>query len=92
MGNSKGSSKPSPLPICTPYRGQDSNGAVRWFILLQGAGANRSNPVFLSFKQLVAFETAADAELFCQMANASFLSFPFSTQPKHKTNAHKTTD
>ena len=95
MGNSKATPKPSqkasPLPICRPYRGQNSNGSVRWFILLDGAGLNKSNPVFLTFKHLVAFETPADAELFCQMANASFLSFPF-TQPKHKTNAHKTTD
>ena len=97
MGNSKSTPKTrqkpdAPFPVCQPWKGCDSNGASKWFILLEGTGAGtKSNPVFLTFRSLVAFDTAADAELFCQMANAAFLSFPFHPKPTNH-NAHKRKD
>jgi hypothetical protein len=48
--------------------------------------SRKPKPIFLSFEgSLVRFDTLADAKAFCKMANASFISFPYTP----KTHTHK---
>lgn len=66
----------SPLPTYSPEMGQDQQGINRFFILVEQAKLPKAT--FLSFEgSLVRFDTKADALAFCRMANASFISFPY---------------
>jgi hypothetical protein len=68
--------KPNPLPTYSPELGQDQQGTNRFFILVEQAKLPKAT--FLSFEgSLVRFDTRADALAFCRMANASFISFPY---------------
>lgn len=68
--------KPKPLPTYSPEQGHDQQGINRFFILVEHHQDRK--PVFLSFEgSLVRFDTKADALVFCRMANASFISFPY---------------
>jgi hypothetical protein len=71
--------KQSPLPVFSPELGQDQQGINRFFILVEKGKLPK--PAFLSFEgSLVRFDTLADAKAFCKMANASFISFPYTTK------------
>lgn len=68
--------KPKPLPTYSPELGQDQQGINRFFILVEES--THPKATFLSFDgSLVRFDTKADALAFCRMANASFISFPY---------------
>lgn len=82
-------SKPSPLPRYSPQDGQDANGIIRQFILVEG-GSFKHSPGFLMYAgQLLRFTTKADAALFCQMANDGFIDFPFLIPTNHKKSPYK---
>ncbi|CAB4162108.1 hypothetical protein UFOVP779_13 [uncultured Caudovirales phage] len=69
----------SPLPTYSPELGQDQQGINRFFILVEQSKIPKAT--FLSFEgSLVRFDTLADAKSFCKMANASFISFPYTTK------------
>lgn len=74
-----------PVPIYSAEEGRDSNGSTKHFILVTGKMFKHS-PGFLALDgQLIRFDTKADALLFCRMANAGFIDFPFckpTNQPK----------
>lgn len=64
--------------------GRDANGSTKLFILVTG-GMFKHSPGFLSWDgSLIRFDTKADATLFCLMANAGFISFPFCNPTKSK--------
>ena len=68
--------KDNPLPTYSPELGQDQQGINRFFILVEDNRLPKAT--FLSFEGcLVRFDTKADALTFCRMANASFISFPY---------------
>lgn len=64
--------------------GRDANGSTKHFILVNSPMFKHS-PGFLSWDgMLVRFDTKADANLFCRMANAGYLDFPLMTPTKTK--------
>lgn len=69
----------SPLPFYSPEIGQDQQGTNRYFILIENSRITKA--IFLSFdNSMVRFDTKTDAQLFCKMANASFITFPYTTK------------
>ena len=74
-----GAKSKSPLPTYSPELGQDQQGINRFFILVEQSKIPKAT--FLQFDgSLVRFDTLADAKAFCKMANASFITFPYTTK------------